>query len=147
MLTGMFMSTYSPRLDEKGRLILPAKFRDRLADGLVMTKGQERCVYVYPVDVFTEIAARMQSVPTTSKKVRDFGRMLLAGAAEEVPDRQGRIMIPPSLREYAGIDRELAVVGAGNRVEVWDAVAWARYVEATEAGYADTAEEVYPGVL
>ncbi len=147
MSTGMFIGTHFPRLDEKGRLIMPAKFRDRLADGLVMTKGQERCLYVYTVADFIQIATRLQSGPTSSKAVRDFGRMLLAGASEEVPDRQGRVTIPASLRGYAGLDREAVVVGMVGRLEVWDAAAWERYSEATEPGYADTAEEVYPGVF
>lgn len=147
MSVGMFLGTHLPRLDDKGRLILPAKFRDRLSDGLVVTKGQERCLYVFPVEDFTEIAAGLQRGPTSSKAVRDFARMLLAGASDEVPDRQGRVTIPPALREYAGLTRDVAVVGAGNRVEIWDAEAWSRYVEATEASYADQAEEVYPGVF
>ncbi len=147
MPTGLFLGEHFPKLDEKGRLILPAKYRERLAEGLVMTKGQERCLYVYPVDDFAPIAAKLQSGPTSSKAVRDFNRMLLSGAAEEVPDRQGRVTIPPTLREYAGLDRDLAVVGVADRVEIWDAAAWTRYSQANESSYAETAEEVYPGVF
>lgn len=142
-----FLGTHHPRLDEKGRLILPAKFRDMLAGGLVVTKGQERCLYAYPTEEFAAIAAGLQRGPTSAKAVRDFGRMMLAGASDEVPDRQGRVTIPPALRAYAGLVRDLAVVGMGNRVEIWDASAWAAYVEATEASYADQAQEVWPGVF
>jgi MraZ protein len=147
MSTGMFLGEHFPRLDDKGRLILPAKFRERLAEGLVVTKGQERCLYVYPVEEFTQIALRYQTGPTSSKAVRDLGRMLLSGASEEVPDRQGRVTIPASLRAYAGLDRDVAVVGMGARVEIWNADAWTRYVEVTEATYAETNEEVHPGVF
>ncbi|MEI2732736.1 MAG: division/cell wall cluster transcriptional repressor MraZ [Dermatophilaceae bacterium] len=142
-----FLGTHHPRLDDKGRLILPAKFRDKLADGLVVTKGQERCLYVFPTREFAQITADLQRGPTSAKPVRDFGRMLLSGASDEIPDRQGRVTIPPILRTYAGLTRDLAVVGTGNRVEIWDAAAWASYVEATEASYADQAEEVWPGVF
>src|SRR5689334_2558684 len=121
----MFLGTHTPRLDEKGRLFLPAKFRDRLADGLVVTKGQERCLFVYPTDEFERIATQMQQGPTTSKAVRDYLRVFLAGAHDETPDRQGRLTIPPGLRQYAGLTREFAVIGAGSRVEVWDSAAWA----------------------
>jgi MraZ protein len=147
MSTGMFLGTHLPRLDEKGRLILPAKFRERLADGLVMTKGQEHCLFVFPVDEFTKIAEGLAGGPTSDKKVRDFNRIMMSGATDELPDRQGRVTIPPALRAYAGLGRDLAVVGMGNRVEIWDAQAWSRYVEETEPGYAAQAEEVYPGAF
>jgi MraZ protein len=143
----MFLGTHTPRLDEKGRLFLPAKFRDRLADGLVVTKGQERCLFVYPADVFESLAANMQKGPTSSKAVRDYLRVFLAGAHDEVPDRQGRLTIPASLREYAGLTRDCTVIGAGNRVEVWDSTAWATYLAASEQAFAEQSEEVVPGVF
>ncbi len=147
MSVGMFLGTYLPRLDDKGRLILPAKFRDRLSDGFVITKGHERCLYIYPEEEFVRIAADVQRGPTSAKGVRDYARVFLADASDEVLDRQGRVTIPPGLRAYAGLTRDVAVVGTGNKVEVWDAEAWARYREAAEASYADQAEEVYPGVF
>lgn len=139
-----FLGTYTPRLDDKGRLILPAKFRARLAPGLVMTRGQERCLFLLPLDEFRRMHERLSSAPVTSKQARDYLRVLLSGASDEQPDRQGRISIPPILRRYAGLDRDVAVIGAGTRVEIWDLAAWEAYLEQTEAGYADTAEEVFP---
>ena len=139
-----FLGTYTPRLDDKGRLILPAKFRPSLASGLVMTKGQERCLFVMPVDEFRRMHDGLRQAPVTHKQARDYLRVFLSGASDELPDRQGRISIPPMLRRYAGLDRDVAVIGAGSRVEIWDLAAWETYLEAQEPGYADTAEEVFP---
>src|SRR5690242_11058897 len=84
----MFLGTHSPRLDDKGRLILPAKFRDKLAGGLVVTRGQERCLYVFAMDEFVRLADQMRTAPVTSKAVRDYLRVFLSGASDEVPDKQ-----------------------------------------------------------
>ena len=98
----MFLGTHTPRLDEKGRLFLPAKYRDELAEGLVVTKGQERCLYVFPQAEFGRITEALRTAPVTAKAVRDYSRVFFASASDEVPDKQGRITIPPALREYAG---------------------------------------------
>ena len=143
----MFLGTHTPRLDDKGRLFLPAKFRDRLADGLVITRGQERCLYVFPMDEFVRVADTMRNAPVTSKVVRDYLRVFLSGASDEIPDKQGRVTIPPNLREYAGLTRDCTVIGAGTRVEVWDTTAWNTYLASAEQVFADQAEEVIPGLL
>ncbi len=140
----MFLGTYEPKLDDKGRLILPAKFREELAGGLVIAKGQERCLYVFTRQEFEKMFQELQSAPLTSKEARDYMRMLLAGANDDIPDKQSRITIPPKLREYAGLKRELAVLGAGNRLEVWDRQAWNTYLEQHEESYAQTAEKNHP---
>jgi MraZ protein len=141
------LGTHSPRLDEKGRLFLPAKFRAQLADGLVITRGQERCLYVFDMAEFMRLAEQMRSTPVTSKAARDYLRVFLSGASDEVPDKQGGITSPPNLRQYAGLDRECTVIGAGSRVEIWDATAWTTYLQATEQAFSDQAEEVIPGLL
>jgi MraZ protein len=141
------LGTHNPRLDDKGRLFLPAKFRDRLASGLVVTRGQERCLYVFPMDEFMKVAEQMREAPTTSRAARDYMRVFLSGASDEVPDKQGRVTIPANLRTYAGLERDCTVIGAGARVEVWDSAAWTSYLESTEQAYADQAEEVIPGLL
>jgi MraZ protein len=143
----VFLGTHHPRLDEKGRLVLPARWRDDLADGLVITKGQERCLYVFTRAEFTARAADLQSAPLTAKRARDYGRVLFASAADDVPDKQGRITIPPSLRDYAGLDRECTVIGANTRAEIWDANAWATYSAEQEQAFADLSEEVVPGLM
>lgn len=143
----VFLGTYTPRLDDKGRLILPAKFRDELAEGLVMTRGQERCLYVFSAAEFADITAALRAAPLTARASRDYARVFFSGAADEVPDKQGRVTIPPPLRSYAGLERDVAVVGANTRVEIWDAAAWDRYLADQEEGFANLAEEVLPGVV
>jgi MraZ protein len=146
-VTNLFLGTHAPRLDDKGRLILPAKFRDALAEGLVITKGQERCLYVWPVDEFARVTEAMRSAPVTSKAARDYMRVFFAGASDEIPDKQGRVTIPPALRDYAGLTRDCVVIGASTRVEVWDAQAWETYLAEQEQAFADLSEEVLPGLF
>jgi MraZ protein len=143
----VFLGTHTPRLDDKGRLFLPAKFRDRLASGLVVTRGQERCLYVFPMDEFVRVAETMRNAPVTSKVVRDYLRVFLSGASDEIPDKQGRVTVPSTLREYAGLTRDCTVIGAGSRVELWDTNAWNTYLASTEQAFADQSEEVIPGLL
>jgi len=142
----MFLGTYAPRLDDKSRLVLPAKFRDQLAEGLVITKGQERCLCVWPLEGFRALTEDLRKAPLTSKAARDYMRVLFAGAHDEVPDRQGRVTIPPHLRDYAALQRECAVIGANSRVEVWDATAWERYLAAQEDAFSALSQEVSPGL-
>ncbi len=142
-----FLGTYTPRLDDKGRLILPAKFRAQLASGLVVTRGQERCLFVFPMGEFQRMHEQIRTAPVTSKQARDYLRVFLSGAHDEIPDKQGRLSIPPALRAYAGLDRDVAVIGAGTRVEIWDAAAWETYLAEQVEHYSDTAEEVFPGAF
>jgi len=143
----VFLGTYEPKLDDKGRLILPAKFREELQSGLVITRGQERCLYVFSAREFEQMSDKLRQGPVTSKQVRDYMRVFLSGASSEVPDKQHRVTIPANLRSYAGVDRDLAVIGAGNRVEIWDATAWQTYLTEQETAFAQTAEEVIPGLF
>ncbi|WP_026123130.1 division/cell wall cluster transcriptional repressor MraZ [Nocardiopsis chromatogenes] len=143
----MFLGTHSLRLDEKGRLFLPAKYRDELSGGLVITKGQERCLYAFPADEFQRVTENLRTAPVTAKAVRDYSRVLFASASDEVPDKQGRITVPPALRGYAGLERECVVIGANTRLEIWDAGAWAQYEAEQEQAFAELSEEVLPGVL
>ena len=143
----MFLGTHSPRLDDKGRLILPAKYREQLEAGVVVTRGQERCLYVFPVAEFERLAEQLRQAPVTSKQARDYLRVFLSGASDEVIDKQGRVTIPPLLRTYAGLTRDCAVIGAGQRVEIWDAGAWETYLAQQEEAFADQAEEVVPGLF
>ena len=143
----MFLGTHAPRLDEKGRLILPAKYREELAGGVVITKGQERCLYVFPQDEFTRITEALRTAPVTAKSVRDNSRVFFASASDELPDKQGRITVPPALRAYAGLERDCVVIGANTRLEIWDTQAWDTYLAAQEDSFAEAAEEVLPGIL
>jgi len=143
----MFLGTHAPKLDEKGRIILPAKFRDELASGLVLTRGQEHCVYVFSQREFEALHDKIRQAPVTSKQARDYLRVFLSGASAEVPDKQNRVTIPTALRSYAGLDRDLVVIGAGSRAEIWDAQAWETYLAEQEAAFANTEEEVIPGLF
>jgi MraZ protein len=143
----VFLGTHRPRLDEKGRLFLPAKYRDELARGLILTKGQERCVYVFPVTEFERITESLRTAPVTAKGLRDYSRVFFASASNEVPDKQGRITIPPGLREYAALNRDCVVIGANTRLEIWDSQAWASYLDQQEDAFSEASEEVLPGVL
>ena len=117
----MFLGTHAPRLDDKGRLILPARFREELAGGVILTRGQERCLYVFTTAEFERMYAQLREAPLAQRQARDYVRVMLSGADPQIPDRQGRITLPAPLRAYAGLDRDLAVIGAGTRVEIWDA--------------------------
>ena len=143
----MFLGTYAPKLDDKGRVILPAKFRDDLASGMVVTRGQERCLYVFSQREFENIQDKVRQASLTSKQNRDFLRLFLSGANQEIPDSQNRVTIPANLREYAGLGRELTVIGAGDRAEIWNTEAWNAYYASTEADFANTTEEVIPGLF
>ncbi len=143
----MFLGTHTPRLDDKGRLFLPAKYREELAGGLVITKGQERCLYVFPEAEFGRITQALRNAPVTAKNVRDYSRVFFASASDEVPDKQGRITVPPGLREYAGLTRDCVVIGANTRLEIWDARAWDAYLADQEEAFSAASEEVLPGVL
>ena len=137
----MFLGTHTPKLDEKGRLILPAKYRDELAEGLVITRFQERCLAIWPVTTFAELVQGVRGT-SSSQQVRDYQRMLASGASDETPDKQGRVTIPQHLRTYAGLERDCVVVGAINRVEIWDAAAWQPYEASKESAFADLDDEI-----
>ena len=142
----MFLGTHTPRLDDKGRLILPAKFREALAPGLVITKGQERCLVIWPTSEFSEYAQKLRAAAQTSKSVRDYTRVFFSSAFDDQPDKQGRVTVPTPLREYAALQRDLVVVGADTRVELWDSVLWAEYLAKAEEGFADLDGEVIPNL-
>lgn len=142
----MFFGTYTPKLDDKGRLFLPAKFRDELAEGLVVTRGQERCLTVWSMADFQRLTDRLREAPVTNKGTRDYVRMLFAAASQEMPDKQGRIGIPATLREYASLKKDVMVIGAMNRVEIWDPESWQAYSEEQEQKFSELSDEVFPGI-
>ncbi|MFB9314930.1 division/cell wall cluster transcriptional repressor MraZ [Nocardioides plantarum] len=135
-----FMGTFRPRLDEKGRLFLPAKFRDRLAEGVVVTQGQEKCLVVWPPEVFDVEADKAAERSMTDKAARGYQRMFFSGGDEVVPDKQGRVSIPPALREYAGLEKDVVVIGVRNRLEIWNPTAWDDYQAAEIQRFADLDE-------
>ena len=145
-LPPMLLGTYTPKMDAKGRLALPAKFRSRLGQGLVMARGQERCVSLLPTEEFQRMAVRIQHTSMGDKSARDYLRVFLSGAVDQVPDKQGRILVPPMLRSYARLTGPVVVIGVGTRAEIWDQDSWTAYLESKEQGYADIADDVLPAV-
>jgi MraZ protein len=143
----VFLGTHEPKLDDKGRLVLPAKFREQLAEGLVITKGQERCLFAFPMTEFDKVTEALAQAPVTHRAVRDYSRVFFASASHEIPDKQGRVTIPPSLRTYAGLERDCIVIGANTRVEIWATAAWETYLADREQSFAELEEGVLPGVL
>jgi len=143
-VVAVFLGTHTPLLDEKNRVILPAKFREALASGLVMTKGQDRCLVIWTREGFTDYAESLRNATQTTEKVRAYTRVLFASAYDDTPDKQGRITIPSTLREYAGLTRDCVVVGADTRIEIWDSGAWDAYLAGTEQSFVDLDGEVVP---
>ncbi len=141
----MFSGTYTPKLDDKGRLFLPAKFRDDMTEGLVITRGQDRSIDVRTSAEFAVFTEKFKNASQTDARLRAYGRMLFALASEQVPDKQGRITITPELREYASLKRDCVVIGIYDRIEIWEPQAWQRYTADQEAAFSDVQEEIFPG--
>lgn len=120
----MFMGEYNHTLDAKGRLIIPSKFREVLGDGFVVTKGMDGCLFVFTDSEWQAFAEKLHTLPMIDKEARQFTRFFLAGAAEVEVDKQGRILIPQVLREFAGITKDAVLVGVGSRVEIWSRERW-----------------------
>lgn len=138
----MFIGEYSHNLDDKGRLAVPKKFRSVLDHGLVVTRGLDRCLFVYTMDEWREIATKLSNLPFSQSNSRAFSRLMLAGAMDLTLDKQGRVSIPEYLRIYAGLSKDVIVAGLYNRLELWDKDAWVAYTERTESESADIAERL-----
>ena len=138
----MFLGEFSHALDEKGRLTIPAKFRDELAGGLVITRGIDPCLSVYPRQEWDSLAERIAKLPVTQRSARDFGRLMFSGAADFIPDRQGRVLIPQGLRDYAGLDSEAIIIGLYNRLEIWNPESWTDVREKVEENPESIAEKL-----
>lgn len=143
----VLLGTYTPKIDDKGRVALPAKFRAQLGEGFVMARGQEHCVYVLPMVEFQRITTQIHRSSMSNKSARDYLRVFLSGAVDEQPDKQGRIVVPPMLRNYASLGNEIVVIGVGTRAEIWNKSAWEAYLSDREQGYADIADDVLPAVM
>ncbi len=138
----MFLGEFQHLIDSKGRVILPAKFRDELADGLVVTKGLEDCLFVYTPAEWAKIEEKVRTMPLTNPAGRAFARNFFSGAAKGTLDKQGRLMLPQNLREFAGLDKDVIVIGVASRVEIWDKAKWANYSTETEKSYSELAEQL-----
>jgi MraZ protein len=142
-LDGTFLGEYEHALDDKGRLIVPSKLRPGLGDTFVVTRGLEACLFVYPLEVWREITSQLGTLPFTAEDTRMFTRMFYSGAVEVTTDRQGRFIIPPGLRRYAGLEKETVFIGVSNRVEIWSSERWGAFCERAETEYQTAAEELF----
>ena len=132
----MFLGEHQHTLDDKGRVILPARFRERLSSGLVFAPAQDRCIDVYPLTAFERRVEELRALPREDGRARGYLRVFLANAHEEKPDAQGRVTIPPRLRDYAGLGRELTINGADEKVEIWNRATWEEYRARAEDEFA-----------
>jgi MraZ protein len=123
----VFMGEYQHSLDNKGRVFLPAKFRDGLGETFVATKGLDKCLFVYPREEWLILEDKLKRLPISKPEARAFVRFFFAGAAELECDKQGRVLLPNNLREYAGLDKDVVVLGVSSRIEIWNKQVWDDY--------------------
>ena len=128
----LFIGEYRHGLDAKGRVIVPVKFRDGLGDKFVLTKGLDGCLFAYSKEEWVNFENKIKTLPLTSKDARAFVRFFFSGAVECEIDKQGRTLIPPVLREYAALDKDLVIIGVSSRVEIWSQAKWDNYSEAED---------------
>lgn len=144
----MFYGEHDHTIDRKGRLIIPSRFREVMkehyTERLVATRGLDRCLFLFPEDEWRTQESRFRSLSFTKPEARRFNRIFFSGAAELGCDRQGRVLIPPYLKEYAGIKRDVVVVGVSNRIEVWDKEEWKKFYEQGKDSYEQIAEKLLP---
>ena len=135
----MLKGEYQYALDDKGRVVIPPKFRRVLGDQVVVTRGIDPCIFLYSPSEWQKLEEALRRLPI---KQRDVVRYLMAGAVDAVLDRQGRIIVPPHLREHAGIEREVVVVGLGSRLEIWNRPTWQTYLKKAQKSAPEIAEQI-----
>ena len=138
-----FNGEFQHALDEKGRLIMPAKFREALGTHYMMAKGMEHCIFVYTMEEWGHLEEKLNALNVFNKKIRDFKRRFFSGSSECETDKQGRININQELRSYAGLLKDVYIVGAGEHIEIWDKAAWEHYREDLDIDYESLAEELF----
>jgi MraZ protein len=138
----MFMGEYQHAIDEKGRLTMPAKFREQLSDLFVVTRGLDNCLFVYPLEEWKVLEQKLTSLPFTRSDVRAFTRLLFSGATECSLDKQGRVNIPPSLRKHAQLEKDCIVTGVSRRVEIWSEQVWESYCAQSADSFNEIAEKI-----
>lgn len=139
----MFMGEYHHSIDDKGRLIIPAKFRSELGDKFIITRGIENCLFAYPEKRWEEIVHKLESLPFTKKDARNFTRFFLSGATVAEFDKQGRVNITSPLINYAGIEKECIIIGTGDRLEIWSEDAWNNFFNSASINMSDIAENLF----
>jgi MraZ protein len=138
----MFMGEYQHTIDDKGRMIIPAKFRDGLGERFVVTRGLDKCLFVYPDSEWKLIEQKLKSLPFTRSDARAFTRFFFSGAIECELDKQGRVNIASNLRQYSQLTKDCVVIGVSNRVEIWCKDVWDEYFSASEDSFNEIAEKI-----
>ncbi len=138
----MFMGEYQHSVDDKGRMIIPAKFREALGTTFVMTRGLDQCLFVYPMSEWAVLEQKLKALSLMKSDARAFTRFFFSGAVECELDKQGRVNIPNNLREHAKLDKDCVVLGVSNRVEVWGKEAWGTYFQQSEESFNEIAEKL-----
>ena len=141
----MFVGEAQHSIDAKGRLIIPAKYREQLGDEFIVAKGLDGCLFIYPMEQWHELESKLRALPLTQKEARSFARFFFSGAHEGEMDKQGRLIIPQSLRDYAHLTKECMVVGVDSRLEVWDLEKWQAYNGESEESFEQLAEIIGQG--
>ena len=142
----MFIGEYHHSIDDKGRLIIPSKFREELGNNFIITRGIENCLFVYSLDSWNERVRKIESLPFTKKDARTFARFFLSGASEAEFDKQGRINITSPLISYAKITKECIVIGTGDRLEIWSEELWNEFFTSAKDSMSDIAENLFESV-
>lgn len=138
----MFIGEHQHSLDEKGRIIIPSKFRADLGLEFVMTKGLDNCLFVYPKSEWEILEEKLKTLPLTSKDARAFVRFFFSGASESTLDKQGRVLIPANLREHSRLDKEAVIIGVSTRIEIWSKDHWDNYIDEDNLSYESIAESM-----
>jgi len=138
----MFMGEYQHSIDDKGRIIIPSKFRDLLGNSFVATRGLDSCIFVYPMDEWGIMEQKLKSLSLMKSDARAFSRFFFSGAAECVWDKQGRVNLPGNLRQYAKLDKDCVILGVSNRVEIWNKELWEQYFGQSEESFNEIAEKL-----
>jgi len=138
----MFMGEYQHTIDDKGRLIMPAKFREELGEKFVVTKGLDGCLFVYPMEEWKVLEAKLRNLPFTKADARAFARFFFSGATECELDKQGRILLPTNLRDHAQLQKDIFIIGVSSRLEIWSKEVWEDYSNKTEESYEELAEKM-----
>jgi MraZ protein len=137
----MLLGEFEHTIDDKGRITVPAKFRGRLAAGLVVTKGIDSCLWLYPIDVWAELAEEIKDLPLTNSGAREFRRQVFGSAYDSVPDKQGRVIVPSTLRQYANIDKQAVVIGLYDHCEIWSPDQWRERQQLSDENPDERAEQ------
>lgn len=144
----MFYGEHEHTIDRKGRIIIPSRFREvmkeHFAERFVVTRGLDKCLFLFAEDEWRTQEGKFKGLSFTKPEARRFNRFFFSGAAELNCDRQGRVLIPPYLKEYAGIKRDVIVVGVSNRIEIWDKEEWKKFYEQGKDSYEQIAEKLLP---